>query len=101
MQPVIDTDPDVAYFRTRYSLLDPQQRRWLRDLARVSQFKATSDPPSWLTSDERAELTAFLEEDADVRRLDPYRYAIGDREVDFSALCRPTPDLLCEQPPPL
>ena len=89
LQPLIHTDPDVAYFRTRHNLLAERERRWLQDLARVAGFRATSDPPEWLTGQERAELAAFLQERPRVERVGPYRYRVDDREVDFGpALAR-------------
>ena len=45
LQPLIEPDPDVVYFRRRYNLLTGRERRWLQDLARVCGFRATSDPP--------------------------------------------------------
>ena len=83
LRPLLHTDPDVVYFRTRYNLLGDQQRRWLQDLARVAGFRATSDPPAWLTDAERAELAAFLKERPRVEQVGPYRYRIDGREVDF------------------
>ena len=57
---VIDTDPDVAYFRSRQCLLTKEQMALLQDLARIAGFRATSDPPRWLDEAERADLRSFL-----------------------------------------
>jgi alpha-galactosidase len=84
LKPLIDIDPDVAYFRTRDSQLDDGQRAMLQDLARICGFRATSDPPSWLEADERARLAAFLTEQPQIRQLSRYRFAIDDRVVDFA-----------------
>lgn len=92
LRPIIDTDPDVAYFRSRYQMLNPTQQRLLRDLARVAEFRATSDPPGWLDPEEREALSAFLDESPEVRRLGRYRYAIDGREVDFSVAVEPPPE---------
>lgn len=86
LQPLIHTDPDVVYFRSRYNLLTPQQRTWLQDLARVAGFRATSDPPQWLSADEHRELASFLQERSAVERLGLYRYRVDGREVDFSVV---------------
>lgn len=84
LRPVVNTDPDVLYFRSRYNRLSAAQKRLLQDLGRVSGFLATSDPPQWLTPAEREELRAFLSESPIVERLSRTRYRIGDRETDFA-----------------
>ncbi len=84
LRPLVHTDPDVAYFRTRYNLLSPEQRGVLQDLALVAGFKATSDPPEWLDAEEREQLRAWLEADPPIEPLGPYRFRIGSRQVDFS-----------------
>jgi len=83
LRPLIHTDPDVAYFRSRYTLLTPEQRQVLQDLAVVSGFKATSDPPAWLDGEEREQLREWLEANPTLTPLGPYRFKIGGREVDF------------------
>ncbi len=80
---VIAVDPDVAYFRTRYNLMDPGQRAMLQDLCHVCGFLATSDPPHWLDPEERERLAAWLAAPGDVERLDRYRFKVDGREVDF------------------
>ena len=93
LQEVIATDPDVVYFRSRYNMLDPVQRGWLQDLARVAGFRATSDPPSWLSDAEREELMAYFEADPPVTDLGGFRFRLGDREVDFGWLARRPPTI--------
>lgn len=93
LRAVIDIDPDVVYFRTRYNLLLDWQRALLRDLAVVSGFRATSDPPAWLLPDELSELEAFLDDEPQIERLGAYRYAIDGRTVDFEAIAARPPDL--------
>ncbi len=83
LKPLIHTDPDVAYFRKRYNLLTPTQQQALRDLAVVSDFKATSDPPGWLDAEERGQLREWLLSEPEVRQTGLYRYSIGERAVDF------------------
>ncbi|PIV26881.1 MAG: alpha-galactosidase [Anaerolineae bacterium CG03_land_8_20_14_0_80_58_20] len=85
MDPLLHTDPDVAYFTSRANTLTPDQRRLLQDLARVCRFKATSDLPQWLTADKRSQLRAFLEDSSDIKQIERYRFQIGSREVDFSS----------------
>jgi alpha-galactosidase len=83
LQPLLHTDPDVVFFRERYNLLTPQERRYLRDLAFLAGFKATSDLPVWLDEGERRALKAFLEADPHIERLDRYRFRINQQIVDF------------------
>lgn len=81
---VIETDPDVVYFRRRRSLLDEPQRQLLEDVATILGFKSTSDPAAWLTPDELAELRAWLDRDERVVQEGRYRFRIDDREVDLA-----------------
>ncbi|MEJ2708865.1 MAG: alpha-galactosidase [Anaerolineales bacterium] len=83
LQPLIHTDPDVVFFRERYNLLTPQERSYLRDLAFLAGFKATSDLPLWLDEGERRALKVFLEADPHIERLDRYRFRIDQQIVDF------------------
>jgi len=83
LKPLVHTDPDVVYFRTRYNLLTPAQRSVLQDLALVAGFKATSDPPEWLDGEEREQLKAWLEANPPVEQTGPHTFKIGEREVNF------------------
>lgn len=85
LQPLVNTDPDVVYFRTTQNQLTPAQKGLLQDLAQISGFKATSDPPSWLTEAERLALKGFLEANSQVERLGRNSYRIDGRQVDFEA----------------
>jgi alpha-galactosidase len=89
---LLHTDPDVAYFSSRHNTLTPEQKHLLQDLALVCNFKATSDLPQWLTTDERQQLRTFLKVASEVKQLGRYRFQIGEREVDFgSAMELPKP----------
>ncbi len=88
---IIDTDPDVAYFRRRHCLLDDDQRAALQDLARIAGFRATSDPPAWLDPAERAALADFVRHQPFVEQLGGHRYRIDGREVDFTAVATEPP----------
>lgn len=84
LKPLVQVDPDVAWFRNRESALTPEQRAVTRDLARVAGFLSASDPPGWLAPEELEDLRRFLEEDlSPVTPLGGYRYDLGGREVDF------------------
>jgi alpha-galactosidase len=84
LKPLVQTDPDVAYFRTRLNDLTSEQRQFLQDLARIADFKATSDVPAWLTESERAALREFLERSPAIRKTGRSTYELDGRAVDFS-----------------
>jgi alpha-galactosidase len=84
LQPLVHTDPDVVYFRSRQINLTSEQKSVLQDLAQICNFKASSDIPTWLTDSERSALREFLESRPEVLKTGRTTYMIGDREVDFS-----------------
>ena len=86
LRPLVHTDPDVAFFRSRENLLDATQKQLLQNLVQIAGYLATSDPPNWLDSKERQEMISFFSEQPGVKKLSRYRYTLGDREVDFSFL---------------
>ncbi|ANZ41590.1 alpha-galactosidase [Lentzea guizhouensis] len=81
--PLLEVDPDVVYFRSRFNLLTDQQQGWLRDLADICGFRAVSDPPGWLRPDELEAMVRYLEHRPEVRKLGRYRFAVDGREVDL------------------
>ncbi|MCL4528518.1 MAG: alpha-galactosidase [Chloroflexi bacterium] len=86
LNPIVNTDPDVAYFRSRHNAMTNEQKRFLQDLGMISRFKATSDLPQWLNSQERESLRQFLETDSRVKKTGRCQYQIDDRLVDFSSV---------------
>jgi alpha-galactosidase len=86
LQPIVHTDPDVTFFRSRHNALTQEQKAYLRDLGLLSCFKTTSDLPSWLTPTECRELEDFLTCSPSMQRLERYHYRINDRQVDFSPI---------------
>jgi hypothetical protein len=85
LKPLVQTDPDVVYFRTRQNDLTVQQKQFQQDLAQIAEFKASSDVPAWLTESERAALRAFLESNPSIRKTGQTSYEIDGRAVDFRA----------------
>jgi alpha-galactosidase len=83
LQPLVHTDPDVVYFRSRQNNLTLEQKSLLQDLAQICNFKASSDIPAWLTASERSALCEFLESRPEIRKIGLTAYQIGDHEVDF------------------
>jgi alpha-galactosidase len=83
LRPLVHTDPDVAFFRSRYDLLTPEQRRALQDLGLVAGFKGCSDPPAWLDPEERQALAAWLIGEPRIERLEGNVFRVDDRRVVF------------------
>ena len=89
---MVATDPDVVYFVEKENSLSPEHKRLLQDLSLVSDFKATSDLPQWMSTAERESLYEFLKLNPKVKRLSRTKFQIDDRVVDFSsALSLPKP----------
>ncbi len=86
LSPLVQVDPDVAYFSSHGNTLKPEQRQLLQDLALICGFKATSDLPQKLRPDERDELRRFLQEDVKPIRTGRHTFDLGGRRVDFSEL---------------
>jgi alpha-galactosidase len=84
LRPLVNIDPDVLYFRSRHLALKAHEQQLLQDLGRISDFKATSDLPRWMTPEEREALRQFLEADPRIEQVERYKYRIDGREVDFS-----------------
>jgi alpha-galactosidase len=85
LTPLVQTDPDVAYFAARGNSLSPEHKQLLQDLALVCNFRATSDLPQWLTAQERETLRAFLKDKHKPTQTERYIFKLGKRSVDFSA----------------
>jgi alpha-galactosidase len=80
----VHVDPDVVYFRQRFNLLSPSEMRLQQAMAEITGFKATSDPPAWLAPEEKEALIRFLGQDLPVVPLAPYRFRVGEEEVDYA-----------------
>jgi len=84
LSPLVATDPDVAYFRSRHITMGKEQKQMLQDLAMVCNYKATSALPGWLSQDEYNSLRKFLDSTYPVRQIEPYKFALNGRQVDFT-----------------
>ncbi len=85
LQPLVATDPDVAYFVETENSLSPEHKKMLQDLALICNFKATSDLPQWMMAVERESLREFLSVTPTVKRLSRAKFQLEDRVVDFSS----------------
>lgn len=83
LQPLVHTDPDVVYFRSKNNHLSQEQKSLLQDLAQICNFKATSDIPAWLTDNEWSALNDFLMSRPEILKTGQTSFRIGTREVDF------------------
>lgn len=84
LSPLVQADPDVAYFSSQGNMLSPEQKRLLQDLALICGFKATSDLPQRLKPNELDDLLSFLENDTKPIRTGRYAFDLAGRKVDFS-----------------
>jgi alpha-galactosidase len=84
LKPIVNTDPDVAYFHSHNNSLTHKQKDLLKNLAEISEFKATSDLPNWLTAIERQELITFLVSKPEIQSTSQYNYLINGKTCDFS-----------------
>ncbi|OGN75941.1 MAG: hypothetical protein A2X25_02020 [Chloroflexi bacterium GWB2_49_20] len=84
LKPIVHTDPDVVYFHSRNISLSNEQKQLLKYLAYISEFKATSDLPSWLTASERQELQLFLTSKPEIKYISQYKYQINGSICDLS-----------------
>lgn len=84
LKPLVDTDPDVAFFRSVHLALSSEQKTLLQDLALIAGFRGTSDLPRWLSIEERNSLRQFLMAEPEVLKMDRHRFQLDQREVDFS-----------------
>jgi alpha-galactosidase len=82
--PLVHTDPDVVYFRSRRNRLSAEERDLLQSLALVAGFKATSDVPAWMEPAERKALENYLQADPRIEKSGRYRYTIDGQQVDFA-----------------
>lgn len=83
LAPLVNLDPDVAFF-SKYKSLTHEQMQLLRDLTHVCGVKATSDLPSTWSLPLKAEVRCWLELSPAVTRTARYTFTIDGRSVDFS-----------------
>ncbi len=84
LKSLVNVDPDVMYFRSRFNALKPHENQLLQDLGIITGFKATSDLPRWWKTSEFEKVREFLSADQPVQKLRRYEYQIGRRKMDFN-----------------
>jgi len=83
LQPLVNIDPDVLFFRSQLNWLEPHEKQLLQDLGTITGFKATSDLPQWLNASDEKALREFLESYPTVQKKSRYQFVINGRPVDF------------------
>ena len=83
LRPLVNIDPDVVYFRSKNNAMETHESQLLRDLGLISGFKATSDPPHWMTPSEKERLRDYLTAEPVVQKSGRYVYQVDGRVVDF------------------
>ena len=85
LKPLLHIDPDIAYFESTANQLTQEQRILLQNLAHVCEFKATSDLPQWLESNELEQLHYFLNIHPRIEQTGRYTFHIDDSITDFTS----------------
>lgn len=83
LKPLVNVDPDVAFFSESQSLT-PAQKQLFMDLTEICGVRATSDLPATWTSSERTDVRQWLESSPNIHRTGRYTFTIDGRAVDFS-----------------
>ncbi|MDX1378437.1 MAG: glycoside hydrolase family 36 protein [Anaerolineales bacterium] len=84
LRPLVNIDPDVLYFRSKFNALKPHENQLLQDLGTITGFKATSDLPGWWKDSEKEKVRDFLTTSSTVQKKKRYEFEIDGRKVDFS-----------------
>jgi alpha-galactosidase len=83
LQPLVNVDPDVMFFRSKNNALQAHENQLLQALGMISGFKATSDLPEWMTSSDQKKLREYLKSVPTVEKESRYRFQINEQEIDF------------------
>lgn len=86
LKPLVNIDPDVLYFCSKYNSLKPHEIQWLQDLGTITGFKTTSDLPHWWRMTEKEKIRDFLETVPKIQKKGRYEFQIDGRSVDFSSV---------------
>jgi alpha-galactosidase len=84
LRPIVNVDPDVSFFCSKYNSLKLHEKQFLQDLGTISGFKATSDLPQWLNASEKRNLRKFFESARVVQKRKRYEFQIDRHIADFN-----------------
>lgn len=93
LKPLVALDPDVAFTRSRGSLLSPEANELTHNLARVCGIFSCSDPYSWLTDSEKNQVRELCREfktPLSVNQISRFSFRSGNEEVHFAPWLYPT-----------
>ena len=93
LKPLVALDPDVAFTRSRGSLLSPEANEFTQNLARVCGNFSCSDPYSWLTDSEKNQVREICTEfgmPPSVKQISRFKFRSGNEVVDFAPWLYPT-----------
>lgn len=93
LKPLVALDPDVAFTRSRGSLLSPEANELTQNLARVCGIFSCSDPYTWLINSEKHQVKELCTEfkiPPSVNQISRFSFRSGTKEVDFAPWLYPT-----------
>lgn len=93
LKPLVALDPDVAFTRSRGSLLSPEANELTQNLARVCGIFSCSDPYTWLINSEKNQVKELCTEfkiPPSVNQISRFSFRSGTKEVDFTPWLYPT-----------
>lgn len=93
LKPLVALDPDVAFTRSRGSLLSPEANEITQNLARVCGIFSCSDPYTWLINSEKNQVKELCTEfkiPPSVNQISRFSFRSGTKEVDFTPWLYPS-----------
>ena len=93
LKPLVALDPDVAFTRSRGSLLSPEANELTQNLARVCGIFSCSDPYTWLIDSEKHQVKELCTEfkiPPSVNQISRFSFRSGTKEVDFTPWLYPS-----------
>ncbi|WP_216382441.1 glycoside hydrolase family 36 protein [Arcanobacterium phocae] len=93
LKAAIDCDPDVAYFRTRGSLLSPEINTLTGQASLICEFPQSSCPSTWLTDREKEAVRQWINrarQRPKIQQISRYEYTIDQDLVRFGDYLHPT-----------
>lgn len=93
LKPLVALDPDVAFTRSRGSLLSPEANELTQNLARVCGIFSCSDPYTWLINSEKNQVKELCTEfkiPPSVNQISRFSFRSGTKEVDFTPWLYPS-----------
>ncbi|WP_122820109.1 glycoside hydrolase family 36 protein [Varibaculum vaginae] len=93
LKELVALDPDVCFARSRGSLLSPEANEVTQKLARVCGVFSCSDPYTWLTPSEIAQVKDLCKEFAtppSAEQISRFHFRIENQDIDFTPWLYPS-----------